>query len=151
MAYKDVAKRKAYLKEKNKEYREKRRLYKQTDLHKARVKELAAQPKHQFKNAIRYSKRRNIPFLLTMDEFIIERNKPCFYCENKLGCKSLEGTGLDRLDNSKGYEPGNIVSCCKVCNTIKSDQLTVEETKAAVEAIIAVRNKYVPVFTPPEP
>jgi len=28
-------------------------------------------------------------------------------------------SGLDRLDNSKGYEPGNVVSCCKPCNWAK--------------------------------
>ena len=30
-------------------------------------------------------------------------------------------SGIDRKDNSIGYEPGNCVPCCKRCNTIKMD------------------------------
>jgi len=30
-------------------------------------------------------------------------------------------SGIDRLDSSKGYEPGNVVPCCKQCNWAKND------------------------------
>lgn len=35
--------------------------------------------------------------------------------------KNYQGSlnGVDRLDNSVGYEPYNCVSCCKQCNTMK--------------------------------
>lgn len=40
----------------------------------------------------------------------------CFYC-NYISDKSLNG--IDRMDNNKGYEKSNTVSCCKNCNFIK--------------------------------
>ena len=40
--------------------------------------------------------------------------KPCHYC----GCE-IEGTGLDRKDNDKGYTPDNVVPCCRGCNRKK--------------------------------
>lgn len=101
--------------------------------------ELAKIPANQFRAAIRYAQRRNIKFLLSQDQFIFERNKPCFYCENRMCAPSVEGTGLDRIDNNKGYELRNVVSCCKICNQIKGDILTVEETKAAISAVLLVR------------
>jgi hypothetical protein len=41
-------------------------------------------------------------------------NKPCHYCGTG------ECTGLDRIDSSLGYLPTNIVSCCKICNSMKN-------------------------------
>ena len=29
--------------------------------------------------------------------------------------------GLDRLDPLRGYEMGNVVSCCEMCNKMKRD------------------------------
>jgi len=29
--------------------------------------------------------------------------------------------GIDRVDNTSGYVPGNTVSCCIVCNSMKRD------------------------------
>ena len=37
------------------------------------------------------------------------------------------GAGMDRLDNSKGYVEGNVVSCCYDCNTARFDNFTFEE------------------------
>lgn len=40
----------------------------------------------------------------------------CFYCNrNDQQCIN----GIDRMDNNKGYDPTNCVSCCKYCNFIK--------------------------------
>ncbi len=44
------------------------------------------------------------------------------------------------LDSNKGYESGNVVSCCQKCNTAKGDWLTSEETKVVAEAAIEFRN-----------
>jgi hypothetical protein len=35
-------------------------------------------------------------------------------------------SGIDRVDNSKGYIPGNCVACCGTCNLAKRE-LTVDE------------------------
>jgi hypothetical protein len=34
--------------------------------------------------------------------------------------------GIDRINNNRGYEEGNVVSCCKTCNRAK-DILSVDE------------------------
>jgi hypothetical protein len=36
--------------------------------------------------------------------------------------------GIDRVDNSIGYVPGNIVTCCRICNRAKSDLLVTDFT-----------------------
>lgn len=87
------------------------------------------------------AKARQIPMLLTFEEFAIFLNQPCIYCDNQLGHKVVYGSGLDRLDNDRGYEVGNVQSCCKDCNSVRGDILSVEETKAAIKAVIEVRNK----------
>lgn len=51
----------------------------------------------------------------------------CFYCgmppSNKYGSEKLNGdfiySGIDRVDNNKGYILGNVVPCCAKCNTAK--------------------------------
>lgn len=64
-------------------------------------------------------------------EILRLRKSNCHYC----GCAPTERAvanasnlrerrfakvnGIDRLDSSKGYEPGNVVSCCHSCNTMK--------------------------------
>jgi hypothetical protein len=85
------------------------------------------------------AKRRGKTFTLTFEQFCAIISAPCIYCKNELGHKSTTGSGLDRLDNSIGYEFGNVQSCCGSCNQIKGEILTVEETKAAVNAILQVR------------
>lgn len=40
----------------------------------------------------------------------------CFYC----AAAPAPTNGIDRVNNSRGYEEDNVVSCCKWCNTAKS-------------------------------
>ncbi len=84
-------------------------------------------------------KRRGILWSLSFEEYSQLIELPCHYCNNNLGSPVKRSCGLDRLDSSRGYEAGNVVSCCFICNTIKNEHLTQEETKAAVKAILAVR------------
>lgn len=42
--------------------------------------------------------------------------------------------GIDRVDNNKGYEPGNCVSCCSTCNSAKGE-LTRKEFLAWIKQI----------------
>lgn len=70
----------------------------------------------------------------------------CVYCgvEPGLKCfplkhyglsqtKTLEATltrnGIDRIDSSKGYEEGNVVTCCETCNKAKLE-MSVEDFKS---------------------
>jgi len=66
-------------------------------------------------------------FALTLEQFDKLTNLPCHYCgaepftEYRYKKKDVEllYNGLDRVDNTKGYYPSNVVPCCKVCNFIK--------------------------------
>lgn len=42
--------------------------------------------------------------------------------------------GIDRIDSAKGYEFGNVLPCCKHCNTAKNS-LTVDEFKDLIKRI----------------
>jgi hypothetical protein len=58
--------------------------------------------------------KRGLHFSLTLHEAQPYWDQPCHYCG-----APLEGLHLDRVDNSQGYEAGNIVSCCPKCNVWK--------------------------------
>lgn len=73
------------------------------------------------------AKKRNYVWELK-DEEVKELNKQnCFYCgsEPKQKYKAKSGpyvyNGLDRVDNSKGYNRFNVVPCCGLCNRAKSN------------------------------
>ncbi len=62
------------------------------------------------------AKRRKIEFNLSSKEFKTFWKKSCHYCENE-----IEFIGLDRVDNTAGYQLNNIVSCCSTCNNMKKN------------------------------
>lgn len=99
--------------------------------------------KGRFNTSKGAAKRRDKTFTLSFEEFCKIIAEPCIYCNNHLGDKSTTGSGLDRLDNSKGYEFSNVQSCCGHCNQIKGEILSVEETKAAVAAVLQIRKQII--------
>ena len=48
-------------------------------------------------------------------------------------------TGIDRVDNARGYEKDNVVPCCETCNTAKRT-MSVDEL---LEWVTRVYNKSV--------
>jgi len=66
--------------------------------------------------------KRGLSFNLSMDQFFeLTTCNCCHYC----GASPLElpvsvVMGIDRIENSKGYDPDNSVPCCTVCNRAKS-------------------------------
>ena len=100
-------------------------------------------PKARFCNAKKSALERGKEWLLSLEEFIFLSNQPCSYCSNELGPLENYGGGLDRIDNSIGYMKTNVIPCCKICNLIRNIYLSVEETKIAVQAIIAYRKSRV--------
>lgn len=111
------------------------------------LKSLVGASKNRFALAKHSAESRGKEFVISFDEYTKEIVKPCFYCNDILvdesshsGAKGT-GIGLDRIDSSLGYVSGNIVRCCGTCNRIKGNNLTSEETKAAVDAIILLRKE----------
>lgn len=97
-------------------------------------------PRGRWISAQRQAKKREKEFSLTLEEYWEAISKPCYYCDNKFGKPVTAGMGLDRLNNNVGYCLGNIVSCCKNCNTVRSNLLTSEEMKAVIALILKIRD-----------
>ena len=66
------------------------------------------------------AKARQLSFCIDLDTFCSIISKPCVYCQNK------PLNGIDRINNSVGYEIGNVAPCCRVCNKMKGT-MTSEE------------------------
>lgn len=84
------------------------------------------------KNAIlksykRQARVRGYIWALTDEDFDRISFSSCFYCGIAPSNEYASGNngsfvynGIDRVDNSRGYELDNVVSCCKTCNQAKS-------------------------------
>jgi len=87
------------------------------------------------------AKKRGLSWELTVDQYRELISKDCVYC----GCSLYWQTGcsLDRIDNAKGYTMDNVLPCCNFCNKLRSNLLTVDETRVAVMAVREHRAKTV--------
>lgn len=86
--------------------------------------------KWKFSDYKRGAKGRGIVFNISFEQFCNIGIKKCFYCgsgprivrqyKTKKG-PGTEGlfTGIDRVNNQKGYDIDNIVPSCKTCNMMK--------------------------------
>ena len=87
------------------------------------------------------AKQRGLSYSLSEEEFLTLTSSPCHYCGRlpfriqkangrRRGGDSPGGAytynGIDRMDNSVGYEFSNCVPCCTECNRAKMDR-TYEE------------------------
>lgn len=73
-------------------------------------------------------RKKKIKLSLTFKTFLFFMGYDCFYC-------SQTATGLDRVDNKKGYVNENVVACCEECNRLKSDKYSLEETLLMLDLI----------------
>jgi hypothetical protein len=85
--------------------------------------------KGRYMSYVRGAKARNITWSLSQEEFLTLWNQPCSYCNQEIST-----IGLDRIDNSKGYELCNLCTCCSLCNQMKSS-LSVEDFLHHIEKI----------------
>jgi len=76
---------------------------------------------------------------LTFTEYTNLLMQGCYYCSKSLYGDGQSGSGLDRIDNKKGYLRGNVLPCCKDCNRGRNVVFTVEEWKVAMNAILKYR------------
>jgi len=92
-----------------------------TEYNKLKVKQI--QSIQRFRGYKSKANSKGLLFNLSSTQFDDITKQPCVYC----GAFSLykDYCGIDRFDNSRGYELGNAVSCCTACNCMKLDH-TVE-------------------------
>lgn len=91
------------------------------------------------------ARERGLEWALTDDEFRELTSSPCFFT-NRLPSRESRAdsgeiylyNGIDRLDNTKGYVPGNCVPCCKEVNIAKSTLGVEEFLKIASEIVCKV-------------
>lgn len=81
------------------------------------------------------SRKRDLVFSLTEDEFNLLLKCPCYYCLDKIAPR-----GIDRRDNTLGYVIENCVPACRRCNYFKSN-LTETEFLAHVLKIAEASTK----------
>ena len=73
------------------------------------------------------AKNRHYDFSLTLDDLEFITSQKCFYCgSDPSNIKEIYGdtykyNGIDRVDNTRGYELGNVITCCEICNRAKRD------------------------------
>ena len=83
------------------------------------------------------AKRRGLEFSLTREDFSdIRDGAACHYCGGSL---PNFGYALDRKDNSRGYTRENVVPCCEICNTVKSNRLSYLEMLELGKAVAKIR------------
>ena len=91
------------------------------------------------------AKKRGYGFNLSKDDFKELTSQNCIYCGQepshiiKTNTTDNHGdyvyNGIYRVDNNKGYEIDNCVTCCRLCNWMKRD-LTTSEFKNHIQKII---------------
>lgn len=76
---------------------------------------------------------------LTKEEyFVFIKYKSCYYCKSVL---PISGHGLDRISNNLPYSLSNILPACPICNDIRKDNLTVEETEVIIWTLCKLRGQ----------
>lgn len=84
--------------------------------------------------------RRGVEWLLPLGHTKLLMGMECHYCgappanRIKTAAYTLYYNGIDRVDNSLGYVPGNVVPCCIRCNTAKSD-MTITEFRGWIDRL----------------
>jgi len=86
---------------------------------------------------------------LTYEEFLaFTEQGACHYCGSPVMWnevtvqKGPRGHNLDRIDNERGYEPGNLVVCCWECNNGRGAKYTHEEWTVMVHALVQYREAH---------
>lgn len=71
-----------------------------------------------WRNATCHARERGLAFSLTARQVFDVASRICAYC----GASGAPFVGLDRRDNTRGYEPDNIEPCCYYCNFSKNNR-----------------------------
>lgn len=102
------------------------------------------------KGRIRRTKNKKDYLKVSKEEFIKwydSQERKCFYCSipesliSDKWCKQSKRLQVDRVDNNRFYELGNMVLACPVCNSFKADIFSVKETKEIAQKYLKPRWK----------
>ena len=88
-------------------------------------------PQNRYAHGKVNARKRNKEFTLTLEEYEILIKRPCNYCNKSIADET--GVGLDRIDNDKGYIPGNVEPCCSKCNRIRKNSMKSDVFKKQTE------------------
>jgi hypothetical protein len=97
-------------------------------------------PIARFKALVGRQKIENIVVSLSFDDYRNLILQPCFYCSSSLAYS--KGRGLDQINPVGEYRVDNVLPCCFVCNTIRNNRFTVDETKIMVIVRNLFRKKF---------
>lgn len=92
-------------------------------------------PKSRYSRAKCNGKKKGFNLTLEYYTEIMGEHK-CYYCSGNI---EIYGSGLDRIDNSKGYEKDNVLPCCGRCNIMRGTSLTVKETQQLIDKLKELR------------
>ena len=81
----------------------------------------AAKPESRYAKYKASAAVRGFTWALTRDQFMKHWQADCTHCGSKIAT-----IGLDRIDSGVPYQEDNVEPCCKICNRLKSDMLTVD-------------------------
>ena len=117
------------------QFREYQARWYEANREKIRVKraDYSKTPTERYRQIKRRAKIRNIELIITKNDFIQWFNSQkdvCHYCQRPLtGYEngSPEGLTVDRKDNTRPYELGNVALACMRCNVMKGSWLTEEQ------------------------
>jgi hypothetical protein len=97
--------------------------------------------------------RREVENLISIDEYALLTRGNCHYCNapptnwtkhtgsNHTGSNHIQYNGIDRVDNNLPYIMGNLVSCCKLCNGMKSGLTTSDFQQHVFDVADFLRSK----------
>ena len=94
------------------------------------------------RNMQRNARTRSYKWQLTKEQVACLTKQPCHYCKATpaqiCSDETCDGdyvySGLDRVDNERGYTIDNVVSCCGMCNRMKGT-MSSEEFKSQIITI----------------
>ena len=116
-------------------YKLKSNNYKCKQCERQRSKERMRSSRGRFVFAKNLAKRRELTWNIPFETYVDLLTEKCHYCGSGL---NETGIGLDRKNNKFGYDLGNVVSCCGLCNITKSDNFSYEEMLYLGESIKAI-------------
>tara|TARA_R100001510_G_scaffold17317_1_gene14618 strand:- start:79 stop:456 length:378 start_codon:yes stop_codon:yes gene_type:complete len=103
-----------------------------------RYRAIESNPQHReykvtmLRKARNRAKKRNIYFNLTLNDFHIGEKCPILGTPFKVGLDNWQNSpSLDRIDNRRGYEKGNVIVVCTMANSIKNQATPSQIKKVA--------------------